>query len=141
MVLSDCPQGQDALALLGDAGFGGLVGFEQCADQVFAQGGGQALDQVFGVFGELVDGQAHAQAEFGVVLEEGIGPDRTAALGVGAVGGGGQIAAKDRRAAGGVGDQQAVADQLRQQFEIRALRRSPSRRRKTQTAAGRTGRL
>ncbi len=74
--------------------------------------------QLAGVFVLLVDGQAHAQAEFGVVFEQRVGPGRAAAVLVGAVGRGGQVAAVDGGAAGGVGDHHAVAEQLGQQLDV-----------------------
>ena len=50
--------------------------------------------------------EPHAEAELGVVLEERVGPRRPAPVAVGRVRRGGQVAAVDRRAAGGIGDQQ-----------------------------------
>ncbi|OPZ60770.1 MAG: hypothetical protein BWY87_00264 [Deltaproteobacteria bacterium ADurb.Bin510] len=70
------------------------------------------LDHVGQGLALLADGQGHAVAEFGVVLEERAGPGWTLALGVDAVGRGRSRAAVDRRAAGGVGDQHAVAVEL-----------------------------
>ena len=69
----------------------------------------------------LVGGEAQAQAELGIVLEQRVGPGRAAALGVRGPGRRRQVAAVDRRAAGGVGDLQAVAEQLREQLEVRRL--------------------
>ena len=69
-----------------------------------------------------VEGQADAQAELGVVLEERVGPGRARGRrGSMRVGRGGQVAAVDRRAAGGVGDQRAVAEELGQELEVRRL--------------------
>ena len=69
----------------------------------------------------LVGGQAIAQAKLGVVLEERIGPRGTAALVVHRPRCRREVAAVDRRAAGGVGHLQAVAKQLAQQPQIRRL--------------------
>ena len=76
-------------------------------------------DQLAGVLVLLVDGEAHAEAELGVVFEQRVGPGRSAALVVGAVGRGRQVAAVDRGAAGGVGDQHAVAEELGHQLDVR----------------------
>ena len=62
---------------------------------------------------------AHAQAELGVVFEQRVGPGRAAAVVVDRVGRGGQVAAVNRGAAGGVGDEGAVAEELRQQLDVR----------------------
>ena len=61
---------------------------------------------------------AEAQTELGVVLEERIRPGRAAPLLVLRPGRGRQIAAVDRRATGGIGDDQAVAEQLGEQLEV-----------------------
>ena len=74
-----------------------------------------------GVRGLRVDGQPHAEAELGVVLEQRVGPGRAAAVAVRASRRRRQVAAVDRRAAGGVGDQQPVAEELGQQLEVRRL--------------------
>ena len=83
------------------------------------------VDQRADVVGELgaalVDGQVHAEAELGVVLEQGVGPGGAMALRVGGVGAGGRGAAVDGRAAGRVGDQHAVAEQLRDELDVRGL--------------------
>ena len=63
----------------------------------------------------------HAQAKLGVVLEQRVGPGWSAAIRVGRVGGGRQVAAVNRGAAGGVGDHETVAVELGQQLEIRRL--------------------
>jgi len=49
-----------------------------------------------------------------------------APVAIGAVGGCRQIPAIDRRAAGGVGDQGAIAEELREQLTLRRLARSRS---------------
>jgi hypothetical protein len=69
----------------------------------------------------LIDGETHAHAELGVVFKEGVGPGRTAAFGVLAIRRGGQVAAVDGGAAGGVGDDRTVAEELGDQLQIWGL--------------------
>ncbi len=69
----------------------------------------------------LIAREAEAQPELGVVLEERVRPGRAAPLGVHGPGGGGEVSAVDRRAAGGVRDQEAVAEELREELEVRGL--------------------
>jgi hypothetical protein len=76
------------------------------------------LDQFAGEFGLLVDRQAHAQAKLGVVFEQRVRPGRAAAFFVLGPRGGGQVAAVDGGAAGGIGDDGAVAEQLREQLDV-----------------------
>ena len=61
----------------------------------------------------------HPETKFGIVLEKRIGPCRPDTLCVLGPGGRRQISAVDRRTAGRVGDEQAVAEQLRQDLDIR----------------------
>ena len=68
-----------------------------------------------------VGGEPEAEPELGVVLEQGVRPRRAAPVGVGRPRRGRQVAAVDRRAAGGVGDHQPVAEQLREQLDVRRL--------------------
>ena len=68
-----------------------------------------------------VERQAEAETELSVVFKQRVRPRRAAAVAIGRVRRGGQIATVDRRASGRVGDQQAVAEQLGQQFEIRSF--------------------
>ena len=72
---------------------------------------GELGQQFAGVLGLLVDRQPHAQAELGVVFEQRVGPGDAAPVLVERVRRGRQVAAVDRRAAGGVGDHRAVAEQ------------------------------
>ena len=69
----------------------------------------------------LVDGEPEAEPELGVVLEQRVRPCRPAPVGVDRPRRRRQVAAVDRRAAGRVGDQQPVAEQLRQQLQVRRL--------------------
>ena len=108
----------DAFALGEDALLGLLVGIQDGLRQFLADLEAETPDQFAGILVLLVDGQAQAQAEFGVVFEQRVGPRRSAALVVGAVGRGGQVAAVDGGAAGGVADHHAVAEELRDQLEV-----------------------
>ena len=91
------------------------------ADEGRVEGARQAGQQLAGVLGLLVQREADAQPELGVVLEERVGPGRPAPVRVLGPGRGGQVAAVDRGAAGGVGDHRAVAEQLGQQLEVGRL--------------------
>jgi hypothetical protein len=64
-----------------------------------------------------VEAEANAEPELGVVLEQAVAPRRAAALVVGAVRSGGQVAAVDAAATGGVGDQQMIPNNC-----VRSLR-------------------
>ena len=72
----------DALALRGDAGLAGLVGLEEALHQVVADLAGEAAHEARRLLLVLVDGQPHAEAELGVVLEERVRPGRAAAVAV-----------------------------------------------------------
>ena len=81
---------------------------------------GEPLQELAGPGRLPVGGQPDAQAELGVVLEQRVGPGRPP-LRPSRPGGGGRVAAVDRGAAGGVGDQQPVAEQLADQLEVLGL--------------------
>ena len=98
-----------------------LLGRQHGVAQRLAHVGSQPRQQRLRPGHVLVHRQAHAQAELGVVFEERIGPGRTASVGVGGVGRGRQVAAVDRRAPGGVGDECAVAEELRHQLDVGRL--------------------
>ncbi len=70
---------------------------------------------------QLFRRNAHAQAEFRIVLEERVGPCRTASVRALAVGRRGQVAAVDGGAPRRVGDQQPVAADLRQELDVGRL--------------------
>ena len=108
----------NALALLVDVGLVFLRRVEQCVDQLVAELAVAALDQFAGKLGLLVDGEAEAEAEFGVVFEQRVRPGRAAAFAILRPGSRGQVAAVDRGAAGGVGDQRAISEKLREQLEV-----------------------
>ncbi len=65
--------------------------------------------------------EAEAQPELRVVLEQRIRPGRSAAMRIARIRRRRQVAPVDRRATGGVGDQQPVPEQLRQQLDVRRL--------------------
>ncbi len=115
------PQLDDALALGGDAGLGRLVGVDDRLDQAFTDLGRHLAKQLVPLLLVLVDRQPEAEAELGVVLEQRVRPGRAAAVAVLRVGRRRQVAAVDRRAAGRVGDEQPVAEQLGQQLDVRRL--------------------
>ena len=82
---------------------------------------GQFLHQLLRVGHQLVGREPHAEAEFGVVLEQRVAPGRAAPGAVDGVGRARQVAAVDGGAAGGVGDQHAVAEQLRREPDVGRL--------------------
>ena len=69
----------------------------------------QGLHVVSQLGAALCQAQVHAEAELGVVLEQGVGPGGTMALFVDGVGAGGGGAAIDGGAAGGVGNDHSAA--------------------------------
>ena len=69
----------------------------------------------------LVEREPHPVAELGVVLEERVRPGWAAAVGVRRPRRRRQVAAVDRGAAGRVGDEQPVAEQLGQELQVRGL--------------------
>ena len=80
----------------------------------------QALARL-GLLAVLVDCCPDAEAELGIVLEQGVVPRGTATLGIDGPGCGGQVATVDRRAAGGIGNNHAVAEQLTGEFQVGCL--------------------
>src|SRR5581483_2535587 len=88
-------EGLDALALLEDALFGFLIGVDEGLGELLSDEEAETPDELAGVFVLLIDGEAHAEAEFRVVLEERVRPGGSAAVLVGAVRSGGQVAAVD----------------------------------------------
>ncbi len=98
-----------------------LVGVENRRRQAVAELRRDVLDEAARGRDVRVERQAEAEAELGVVLEQRVRPGRAAAVAVGRVGRRRQVAAVDRRAAGGVGDEQPVAEELGQQLQVRRL--------------------
>src|SRR3990172_45700 len=99
----------------------GLIGFEQSLRQFVPGDVSEARDQFTRKLGLLVDGEAEAQTKLGVVLEERIRPRGAAPLFVLRPGRRRQVGAINRGAAGGVGDDGPVAEELREELEIRRL--------------------
>ena len=91
-----------------------------------------------GVFQSVTDGLlaiVQTQAVFCAVFEQGVGPSGTLAFLVDGVGRGSSGAAPDGGAAGGVGDDHVIAEQLRDQTAHRWFRRSLRRSRRTPAGA------
>ena len=74
-----------------------------------------------------VEGEAHPEPELGVVLEQRVAPRRATARGVDGPWRGRQVGAVDRRAAGRVGDDHAVAEQLADEPDVGRLAASAAR--------------
>ena len=68
-----------------------------------------------------VGGETQPEAELGVVLEQRVRPRRPAPVGADGPRRGRKVAAVDRRAAGRVGDCQTIAEQLREQLQVRGF--------------------
>ena len=107
--------------LQGDLGVGLLLVVDQGLDDLVAQLAAELGQQRVAILQLLVDRQAEAHAELGTVLEQRVRPGRALALGRLRVGRAGQVAAVDRRAARGVADQHAIAEQLRDELDVGRL--------------------
>ena len=94
---------------------------QQLAGERVAERGGELAGQHLSACRMLVHREAEAQPELGVVLEERVRPGRPAPVTVRGEGRGGEVAAVDRRAAGGVRDQRAIAEELRQELYVGGL--------------------
>ena len=93
------------------------------------QRGEQLLAALAGEGALLLDGKRHAEGEFGVVLEERVGPGGAEAALVHRVGDAWHGRAPGLRAARGVGPVDAVAEELREQLGVRRLAAARARRR------------
>ena len=82
---------------------------------------GQLGDELSQLGAALRGRQVHAEAELGVVLEQGVRPGGAMALLVDGVGDGRSGAAIDGGAARRVGDHHPVAEQLGDQLDVRGL--------------------
>ena len=102
-------------------GIGGLRGFEYRLDCLFAEFGLHLLEELCGVFGVFVYREAEAESEFGRVFKERVAPRRASAFVVDAPRGGREVASVDGGAAGGVRDYRPVAEELREELEVRGL--------------------
>ena len=96
----------------------GLGRLKYLFDCLFSDDGGHFPEEFFGVLSVFVYGEAEAEAEFCRVFKEGVAPRRTPAVVVDAPRGGGQVASVDGGAAGGVGYQSAVSEELGEEFEV-----------------------
>ena len=89
----------------------------------FELGGAAQLDGLVHIGGQLFAAslvcEEHAVTELCVILEQGVGPSGTFALGVLGVRADGSAAAVDGGAARCVGDDHAVAEQLRDELDVR----------------------
>ena len=115
------PKRFDPLALFGDAGLVRLIRIEHRRRQTVADLRRERLQQAARGRDVGVERHPEPEAELRVVLEERVRPRRAPSVAIRRVRRGRQIAAVDRRAAGRVRDQQAIAEQLREQLEVRRL--------------------
>ena len=116
--------GLDFVDLLFDGlylGLGGLRGFEYRLDGLFAELGLHLLEKLRGVFGVLVYREAEAEAEFRGVFKERVAPRGASAFVVDAPRGGREVASVDGGAAGGVRYYRPVAEELREELEVRGF--------------------
>ena len=111
----------DPLALGPQLRFPQLRRSEDVVHQLRADDVPQLGEAPAGQLGVPVGGEPEAEPELGVVLEEGVRPGRATPLGVGRPRRRRQVAAVDRRAAGCVGDHQPVAEELREELDVRRL--------------------
>src|SRR4051812_46047503 len=111
----------DPLPLLENLRLGRLRTIDDRAAEVLADRDRETLEQFDRELALLVERKAEAEAEFGVVLEERVRPGRTAALRILRPRRRRQIAAEDRRTAGGICDDSAVAEELRHELQVGSL--------------------
>ena len=112
---------RDPLALRPQLGLAQLRRLEDLVHELGAHRVAQLGEAAAGQLGVAVGGEPQPEAELGVVLEQRVRPRRPAPVGVDRPRRGRQVAAVDRRAAGRVGDGQPVAEQLREQLQVRGL--------------------
>ena len=111
----------DTTFLVHQVVLGELRGVEQVVDELGVELVGHGLQVTLGQPGLHVGGQPHAQTELGIVLEQRVRPGRSTSVGVLAPGGGRQVAAVDRRAAGGIGHLGTVTEELGDEFDVGRL--------------------
>ena len=114
-------QVRDPRPLRGDAGLARLVRGQEPVDEIPGESRHHAREELARRVAVAVESQPHPHAELRVVLEERVRPGRAASLAVGGVGRGREVAAVDRAASGGVGHQDPVAEELRQELDVRRL--------------------
>src|SRR5262249_54366546 len=95
----------DARLLLGTSRI-----IEQRTGQSLANMGAEAVYKLLRIVALMIEREAHAQSEFGIVLKQRVAPSRPSALSVLRVRRRRQIAAIDTRAPRGVGDDRTVAE-------------------------------
>src|SRR6516162_2892301 len=98
-----------------------LIGPEKAFHQHLSQFPTQTPEEFPRIVILLIDRQPHAEAELGIIFKQRIRPRWPATIAVLCVRSGWQVSPVNRRAPGGVSDQQAVAEQLRQQLDVRSL--------------------
>src|SRR3990172_940892 len=119
----------DPRPLVCDPGLGGLIALDEPLHERGWEPGCEPLEHLARLLLVLVGREPHAQAKLGVVLEERVRPGGAAAVGIGAVRRGGQVPAVDRAAAGRVGDEHAIAVELRHELDVRRLAATRARAR------------
>src|SRR5262249_40200258 len=102
------------------AGLRGLIRIEQPGRQI-RDGRVETAEQLASVVRLPVQGQAHAETELGIVLEQRVGPRGTTSVRVRRPRRGRLTGTVDRRAAGGVRDDRAVTEELAHGLEVRSL--------------------
>ena len=83
--------------------------------------GDRPLHEVLYLVALLLHAHVHTQTEFGIVLEERVGPRRALSLRIGAVGSRRRRTRVDRRTARSIGHHHPFSEQLRNQFDIRSF--------------------
>src|ERR1035438_3494466 len=111
-------QREDPFALSGDIGLRVLRSRQERAGERLADARGERLHERPRLVLERVQREAEPETELRVVLEERIRPRRAAAVRVRPVGGRQEVAAVDRGAPGGVRDERAVAEELREALDV-----------------------
>ncbi len=111
----------DTLALIEDVRFVALTRVQDFGDESAPNLRRQLLEQFACELLLFVERNAEAKPELRVVLKQRICPCRTASISIFRVRRGRQIAAVNRGASGRVGDDQPIAEELREQFDVRRL--------------------
>ena len=92
---------------------------------IFGDSSGSAFTelshQLAGILTLFVEGQAHAQAKFGIILKEGVAPGRATSLAVIGPGCRGQVTAIDTGTAGGIGNDHPIPKELAHELEVGRL--------------------
>ena len=107
--------------MLFDLGLGFLSSADQIGGKLRADRRRQPRHQRLRKGLLLIQRRSHAESELGIVLKERVRPRGSAALRIEGVRCCRQVAAVDRRAARRIGDVEPVAEQLREQLDVRRL--------------------